>query len=74
MRPNHFCHPNAVRMAAERFIVWLMDEPIEVGHEVTSFASADTKTRANLIWCSHRYARTAAFRKRFEDLAVTNAC
>ena len=30
----------------ERVIAWLVDELIELGHQVTLFASGDSKTRA----------------------------
>jgi glycosyltransferase involved in cell wall biosynthesis len=33
----------------ERVIAWLIDELIDLGHEVTLFASGDSKTRATLI-------------------------
>ena len=33
----------------ERVIAWLVDELIDLGHEVTLFASGDSKTRAELI-------------------------
>jgi hypothetical protein len=32
----------------ERIVAWLVDELVELGHEVTLFASGDSKTRANL--------------------------
>jgi glycosyltransferase involved in cell wall biosynthesis len=36
----------------ERVVAWLVDELVELGHEVTLFASGDSKTRANLnsVW------------------------
>src|SRR5882757_1651635 len=36
----------------ERVVAWLVDELIELGHEVTLFASGDSQTRANLhsVW------------------------
>jgi glycosyltransferase involved in cell wall biosynthesis len=36
----------------ERVVGWLVDELVELGHEVTLFASADSKTRAELhpVW------------------------
>ena len=36
----------------ERVIAWLVDELVELGHEVTLFASGDSVTRANLkpVW------------------------
>jgi len=33
----------------ERVIAWLIEELVELGHEVTLFASGDSKTRANLV-------------------------
>ena len=33
----------------ERVVAWLIEELIELGHEVTLFASGDSKTRANLV-------------------------
>src|SRR5205085_1308389 len=33
----------------ERVVAWLIDELIELGHDVTLFASGDSKTRAKLI-------------------------
>jgi glycosyltransferase involved in cell wall biosynthesis len=36
----------------ERVVAWLVDELVELGHEVTLFASGDSLTRANLkpVW------------------------
>ena len=36
----------------ERVVAWLVDELVKLGHEVTLFASGDSKTRANLnsVW------------------------
>jgi glycosyltransferase involved in cell wall biosynthesis len=36
----------------ERVVAWLIDELVELGHEVTLFASGDSKTRAELepVW------------------------
>src|SRR3990170_412415 len=36
----------------ERVVAWLTDELVTLGHEVTLFASGDSKTRANLhsVW------------------------
>jgi glycosyltransferase involved in cell wall biosynthesis len=36
----------------ERVIAWLVDELVELGHEVTLFASGDSRTRGNLhpVW------------------------
>lgn len=33
----------------ERVIAWLIDELVELGHEVTLFASGDSSTRAKLV-------------------------
>src|SRR5689334_13512509 len=33
----------------ERVIAWLIEELVELGHEVTLFASGDSKTRATLV-------------------------
>jgi len=33
----------------ERVIAWLIDELVELGHDVTLFASGDSKTRAKLV-------------------------
>jgi glycosyltransferase involved in cell wall biosynthesis len=33
----------------ERVVSWLIEELVELGHEVTLFASGDSKTRANLV-------------------------
>jgi glycosyltransferase involved in cell wall biosynthesis len=33
----------------ERVVAWLIDELIELGHDVTLFASGDSRTRANLV-------------------------
>jgi glycosyltransferase involved in cell wall biosynthesis len=33
----------------ERVVAWLIDELVELGHDVTLFASGDSKTRANLV-------------------------
>src|SRR4051794_22116469 len=36
----------------ERVIAWLVDELVELGHEVTLFASGDSKTKGKLhaVW------------------------
>ena len=36
----------------ERVIAWLIDELVELGHQVTLFASGDSRTRAKLepVW------------------------
>src|SRR4051812_13241582 len=36
----------------ERVVAWLIEELVELGHEVTLFASGDSRTRANLnaVW------------------------
>ena len=33
----------------ERVVAWLVDELVELGHQVTLFASGDSKTRADLV-------------------------
>src|SRR4051794_18386705 len=33
----------------ERVVAWLVEELVELGHEVTLFASGDSKTRAKLV-------------------------
>src|SRR6476646_5451965 len=33
----------------ERVIAWLVDELVELGHDVTLFASGDSRTRAKLV-------------------------
>jgi glycosyltransferase involved in cell wall biosynthesis len=33
----------------ERVIAWLIEELVELGHDVTLFASGDSKTRARLV-------------------------
>ena len=33
----------------ERVVAWLVDELVELGHDVTLFASADSGTRATLV-------------------------
>src|SRR5690349_16719707 len=33
----------------ERVVAWLIDELIELGHDVTLFASGDSQTRAKLV-------------------------
>src|SRR5215213_2248486 len=33
----------------ERVVSWLTEELVDLGHEVTLFASADSKTRGNLV-------------------------
>jgi Glycosyltransferase Family 4 len=33
----------------ERVVAWLVDELVELGHEVTLFASGDSATRAKLV-------------------------
>ena len=36
----------------ERVIAWLVDQLVEIGHDVTMFASGDSKTRGKLhpVW------------------------
>ena len=41
----------------ERVVCWLIDELIELGHEVCLFASADSGTRAKLVPCWPRAMR-----------------
>src|SRR5499426_3593343 len=33
----------------ERVVAWLVEELVELGHDVTLFASGDSKTRATLV-------------------------
>src|SRR5690606_35738942 len=35
----------------ERIVAWLADAQVDLGHEVTVFASADSRTRARLVPC-----------------------
>jgi glycosyltransferase involved in cell wall biosynthesis len=53
----------------ERVVAWLVDELVELGHEVTLFASGDSRTRGNLhpVW---PYALRLA-RQRPDPNAVT---
>ena len=41
----------------ERVVAWLVDELIELGHEVTLFASGDSATRARLVACCAKALR-----------------
>jgi glycosyltransferase involved in cell wall biosynthesis len=43
----------------ERIIAWLIDELVELGHEVTLFASGDSRTRAALVPAWPRALRLA---------------
>lgn len=55
----------------ERVIAWLIDELIELGHEVTLFASGDSKTRAELIPAWPRALRLS--RPRADPLVAQSA-
>lgn len=41
----------------ERIVAWLTDALVDLGHEVTLFASADSQTRARLVPCRDRSIR-----------------
>ena len=41
----------------ERVVSWLTEELVRQGHEVTLFASGDSKTAAELVACSERGLR-----------------
>src|SRR5215211_9485428 len=55
----------------ERVVAWLIEELIELGHEVTLFASGDSKTRANLVPVWPRALRLG--RPRSDPLAAQTA-
>jgi len=46
----------------ERVVSWLTEELVRQGHEVTLFASGDSKTSAELVPCSPRGLRLAGIR------------
>jgi glycosyltransferase involved in cell wall biosynthesis len=41
----------------ERIVAWLTDALVDLGHDVTLFASADSRTRARLVPCRDRAIR-----------------
>jgi hypothetical protein len=47
----------------ERVIAWLVDELVESGHEVTLFASGDSKTKGlpSGLWCGILRTKAAGF-------------
>lgn len=49
--------PPAMYGGTERVVSYLTEELVSLGHEVTLFASADSKTRAELVPCSERALR-----------------
>ena len=55
----------------ERVIAWLIDELVELGHEVTLFASGDSRTRATLVPAWPRALRLG--RPRSDPLAAQAA-
>ncbi|HTZ76124.1 MAG TPA: glycosyltransferase family 4 protein [Candidatus Aquilonibacter sp.] len=50
--------PPARYGGTERVVSWLTEELVENGHDVTLFASGDSKTRSRLVPCSRRSLRT----------------
>jgi glycosyltransferase involved in cell wall biosynthesis len=52
----------------ERVVAWLVDELVELGHEVTLFASGDSATRAKLVPAWPRALRLA--RPRADPIAA----
>ncbi|HEY6467895.1 MAG TPA: glycosyltransferase family 4 protein [Candidatus Acidoferrales bacterium] len=42
----------------ERVVSWLTEELVEAGHDVTLFASGDSRTSSKLVSCSRRSLRT----------------
>ena len=50
--------PPAAYGGTERIVHYLTEELVDMGHEVTLFASGDSRTRARLIPCSDRALRT----------------
>ena len=44
----------------ERVVSWLTEELVEAGHDVTLFASGDSRTASHLVPCSRRSLRTDA--------------
>ena len=55
----------------ERVVAWLIDELVELGHDVTLFASGDSRTRAKLISVWPRALRLG--RPRSDPVAVQAA-
>jgi len=43
------CVPPKLYGGTERVVAWLVDELLDLGHEVTLFASGDSNSRAELI-------------------------
>jgi glycosyltransferase involved in cell wall biosynthesis len=50
--------PPACYGGTERVVSWLTEELVEGGHEVTLFASGDSRTSSRLIPCARRSLRT----------------
>lgn len=50
--------PPARYGGTERVVSWLTEELVEAGHDVTLFASGDSRTRSKLVPCSRRSLRT----------------
>src|SRR3954453_5239045 len=49
--------PPSLYGGTERVIAWLVDELVELGHDVTLFASGDSQTRARLVPACSRALR-----------------
>src|SRR4051794_15522597 len=52
----------------ERVVAWLIDELVELGHDVTLFASGDSVTRAKLVPVLPRSLRLG--RPRYDPIAA----
>jgi glycosyltransferase involved in cell wall biosynthesis len=52
LAPLAECVPPKLYGGTERVIAWLVDELVEIGHDVTLFASGDSKTKGKLhpVW------------------------
>lgn len=49
--PLYEAVPPRLYGGTERIVAWLADAQVDLGHEVTVFASADSRTRARLVPC-----------------------
>jgi glycosyltransferase involved in cell wall biosynthesis len=55
--PLHESVPPALYGGTERIVAYLADELVAQGHDVTLFASGDSRTRARLVACAPRALR-----------------
>jgi hypothetical protein len=49
--PLHECVPPKLYGGTERIVSWLTEELVRQGHDVTLFASGDSRTAAELVPC-----------------------